>query len=360
MNTLLETLYLRRLRLEYVSPPVCPVNFSSSGLGFIDQIFNEDEFCPMGIVGIASNFLNFAQPADGLAYNVYRANSKGAVLSLMASGLPSRFAAVWTSGNYWITANTPSGESLPLTTVYSPGGVYTNLLLPALVAPSYNLYKDGTKIIVGFTGAVVEATQTGWWMATKITTDGESPIVTSCGPVFINIPVPPPPPPPPPPPGPDWPGFTVVTPICLGCLGFLLPFSQTANSGGFTTGADFNVTASIIGQSTMEYTIDEAGEAFGLYTGPAFKSQLVLSVATTGTGTPSGNVGAPPFVQVLQDGNTLLALGGVAGATGPMASGTYGFHGLAGTNSQLKVLVQDSVDGAVGSVVIAGTFQNIT
>lgn len=353
MNVVLETLFLRRPKIEYVSPPICPVNFSASGVAFIEQSFNEDEFCPMHVNG---NFLGFGQPADGLAYNVYEASTQSGILTNVLSGLQTGFAAVFSPGTYWVTANLPNGgETLPGPVTVAPGSLYSIVaLVPGTVL---NLYKNGAKLVV-FSGTIVEATRTSWMLATKITTDGESPLVTSCGPVLVPAaPVPPPPPPPPPCPGPDWAtGFAYGQPLCLRCEGVNPDGVPNCSGGLLPPSASFNATCQLIGGSPGNYIINSEGFVVTSYTGPNATAQLTLSNLISGSLFSDQN-----FVLVTQDGAQIFEVGRpTVGSSGPILNGTnvYTFPISAGVNSVIKVTIEQGVQSN-SLFVMQGSFKNI-
>jgi hypothetical protein len=353
VNTVLENLFLRRPKIEYVSPPVCPIIFSSSGVAFIDQTFDDGGFCPM--IKLLSNFLNFAQPPDGLAYNVYYSTQEsGQPFQLVVDGLLPNTVVVFTPGVYWVTVNTASGESGPFPPITASGTMYFRMPLPqASGIISYNLYKDGVKLIAGFTGTVVESSAQGWYQATKITIDGESPL-TGCIPVLLSGTVPvPPPPPPPPPPGPPWTTFIYGNPVCLGCIG--VEVSGVPNCfGGFSPpGAGFSLHTEMIGGNpAFEFVENQSGYVTGYYQGPPAHCQLTL-VASVGGGQP---INVNNIIVVVYNGSTnIFSLSGSAAYT----TGTYTFNvPNSPTLTQINVEIQGYAV-ATQSLQMAGSIVNI-
>jgi hypothetical protein len=275
MNTILEMLFLRRPRIEYVSSPVCPIHFSASGTAFFDQCFNDLAFCSG--VNINGNFLNFQEPSDGLAYNVYVSTQpSGQPFQIMNDGLLPGQAVVFTDGIYWFTINTPAGESLPFPSTAAPGGVYVILQIPKTSdAGSWNLYRSGVKLISSFTGTVVECSVEGWYQATKITVDGETPL-SGCHPILLGVPAPPPPPPPP---GPNWDVATEIAAwqVYTGDFGGTFPpvVSYGMTGPGFNKAGFSTITAGL----NFNYACYSwQGSLF--YTGPDAHCRLTLAVTT--------------------------------------------------------------------------------
>jgi len=332
MNVVLESLFLRRPRIEYISPPVCPVHFSASGTAIFEQCFNDLQFCSANKIN--TNFLNFQEPADGLAYNIYYSTQEtGQPFQLVNDGLPPGTAVVFTAGLYWFTANTASGtESMPFPGSVAPGGQYVRMVIPKIAdAVSWNLYKDGVKLITAFTGAIVESSAQGWYQATKITTDGETPL-SGCSALLLSGTVPvPPPPPPPPPPGPAWTTFNFGGNLCLGCLGNGGTASSSGTGGGFfPPGTFFSVFVFIVGGSfdTLENT---NGFVQGFYTGPLAHCRLQLTAAPVGSGFATVN----NRIEITVNGADVLLL------SGPQCvSGNYDFFVPASTNALIRFNLQ--------------------
>jgi hypothetical protein len=349
MNVVLETLYLRRPRIEYVSPPVCPIVFSASGVAIFDQCFNDLVYCSGQKIN--TNFLNFQQPPDGLAYNVYYSTQQtGQPFQLVNDGLPPGMSVVFTAGTYYFTVNTAAGESIPFPPYVAPGGVYTRIPVPLIPgAISFNLYKDGVKIISGMTGVVVESSAQGWYQATKITMDGETPL-SGCSALLLSGTVPaPPPPPPPPPPGPAWTTFSVITPVCNNCIGSIISGIPNC-SGGFTAGANFSMSTSMIGGNpAIEYIFNNSGVARGNYTGPIAHCLLTLASSTNGGAIFSNNT-----VQVLVNTVPVLQIYG----SNVYINGSYDFYVPAGTGEIIDVLIQGEARGAQ-TLNVAGAITNI-
>lgn len=351
MNVVLEALYLRRPRIEYVSPPVCPIHFSASGVAIFDQCFNDLVFC--SAQKINTNFLNFQEPADGLAYNVYYSTQEsGQPFQLVNTGLLPGTSVVFTAGTYWMTVNTASGaESGPFPPVVADGTMYFRIPNPSTAdAVSFNLYKDGTKIIAGFTGAVVESSAEGWYQATKITTDGETPL-SGCSALLLSGTVPtPPPPPPPPPPGPDWTSFVTIVPVCNGCLGVVVS-GVPNDSGGFSGGANFAMLTSMSGGNpAFEYTVNQSGFCRGVYTGPDAHCRLSLAGSASGAGGISSN----NTVIVLRNGVNIFEVSG----SSLYAISNTDFTVAGGTGVNLEVQLQGWALGGQ-TLAVAGSFTNI-
>lgn len=347
MNVVLETLFLRRPRIEYTSAPVCPIHFSASGIAIFDQCFNDLQFCSANKIN--TNFLNFQEPSDGLAYNVYYSTQEtGQSFQLVNDGLPPNTAVVFTAGLYWFTVNTAAGESDPFPPSVAPGDMYTRISIPQTSdAVSWNLYKDGTKIISEFTGAIVESSAEGWYQATKITADGETPL-SGCSALLLSGTVPaPPPPPPPPPPGPDWLAFAYGIPMCIGCVGEHISGPWAASGGFSPPGTGFSVFAQVIGGNSFENTVNEDGFVTGTYTGPTAHCRLSLSI------TKNGTLSANNEILVSYNNAPLVQLNGDA-----IASGSFDFTIPASVGAVIRLHVQQQAFSNQ-SLTFSGVITNI-
>ena len=286
MNTVLEALYLRRPRLEYVSPPVCPVNFSASGIAIFDQCFEDQSFCSLGKVN--TNFLNFPSPPDALAFNVYYSTQEsGQAFQLVNDGIPLNTLVVFTAGTYYVTLNLSNGtESAPFPPQVAGGIFYTRVVIPtATDAISYNLYKDGVKIVSNVTGVIVESSAQGWYQATKITVDGESSL-QGCNPVLLAGTVPAPPPPPPA--GPNWCSDPIITNadwfIREGVFGAFTLLGGWGSSAGICFSGSLAMTAGV----SFDYAHASAIRIMP-YAGPAANCRINLGAAFSGTGSMTFN-----------------------------------------------------------------------
>jgi hypothetical protein len=199
MNSVIDPLFLRRLRIEYDSPTICLNDFaitSSFISGSAAPIIILEPIIPLGIpgpltlTGLCANFLTWPVFPGQLCASVYFAPGMfnvGGPFSGVLECLSSGTIAVCSTGYFYFTANTPTGESAPTPPVLvnSPSG-YTILTIPPIAgALCYNLYRNpdvtninGTyvKYVSCFTGNLVEACAVGCYRVTAITPDGETPL----------------------------------------------------------------------------------------------------------------------------------------------------------------------------------------
>ncbi len=353
MTTVLQTLFLRRPRIEYVSPPVCPIHFSASGVSFFDNCFADQTFC--SALKINTNFLNFQEPSDGLAYNIYYSTQEsGQPFQLIVDGLAPHVAVLFQEGTYWFTVNTPAGESTPFPPTSVPGGMYVKVPIPQTSDDiSWNLYQDGTKIISSFTGSLVESSAEGWYQATKITTDGETPL-SGCSALLLSGTGPLPPPPPPPPPGPGWDNFHYGLAVCNACSGEILNGVPNCTGGLTPPAGAFSMHTELIGGAPFEFIRNSSGFMDGSYTGPDCHVRLTIVASSSGGafGISSDNV--ITFVRNGVDTPPLFQLGGSA----MYVSGNYDFFLQGGVNVPLRIILQGMATPNQ-SLTIAGTFSNI-
>lgn len=123
MNNALDVLFLRRPRLDYISPPVCEALFSSSGGPVIVLNPLTPQAFPTGLIlgGIGSFFLNWDAYPGALCYSVYKADTSNPFGSytIVAECIPNPPFDIsgFGGGCFRVSAITPDGEtplSLPV------------------------------------------------------------------------------------------------------------------------------------------------------------------------------------------------------------------------------------------------------
>jgi hypothetical protein len=182
MNTILDTLYLRKPRLDYISPAICEVNFSGSGVPVIIIEPIGKLISPTGGIsgGRGAVFFTWKDYPGQLCFTVYYNADPGNVLSpynIVQQCIPEHSVSVCSAGLWQISANTPSGETAKSSPVSTPGGGYVNLPLPSFPNTiSYNLYKNGLLYWYGFNGSAFETCAPGCYKVGAITLDGETPL----------------------------------------------------------------------------------------------------------------------------------------------------------------------------------------
>lgn len=120
MNSALEVLFLRRPRIDYISPPVCEALFSSSGGPIIILNPFAPQAFPTGLVlgGEGSFFLSWDTYPGALCYSVYRSddpNNPFGTYTIVAECIPNPPVNLndFGPGYYRITAITRDGETPP-------------------------------------------------------------------------------------------------------------------------------------------------------------------------------------------------------------------------------------------------------
>lgn len=197
MTTVFDTLFLRKLRIEYNAPPVCLTNFSNasappaSGSSIVSGIILAPITPltppgPLTAFGLCGNFLQFPSYPRQICYSVYFSapgtTSYTPILECVAPGS----IALCSAGYYQISAITPEGELPPGAPFLVDGTQYVVATLPSVPdATCFRLYKNpdvtnpaGTyKLYLDcFTGNVFETCATGCYTVTAITPDGETPL----------------------------------------------------------------------------------------------------------------------------------------------------------------------------------------
>jgi len=112
MNSVVETLYLRRPKIEYVSPPVCDFLFSSSGGPVIVLNDISKRRGPSGLIlsGEGNFRLSWNTYPGALCYNIYRLEDGEYVI--FAECQEATFIDL-PPGTYIVTAITKDGETDP-------------------------------------------------------------------------------------------------------------------------------------------------------------------------------------------------------------------------------------------------------
>lgn len=198
MRTVLDTLYLRRPRLNYVSPPVCPVVISASGSSSsAEELFPVaapigESFCSVG-----SKFIRLVSIDQAICHSLYRESAPD-TFTIVYECIPRRSAVVCRAGCYRVGAIVNGAETLgnPVCVV---GDVPVIISLPA--ADAWNLHRaetvDGeySVEVAAFGADIFETCVAGNYRLTSITLDGESRLSDNISPPNCGEPGPPPPPP---------------------------------------------------------------------------------------------------------------------------------------------------------------------
>lgn len=187
MRSVIDSLFLRRPRLEYVSPAICEFPFSSSS--FPSIILNDIArlSAPGDIVwGIGGDFpgnpviFNWGNTPGVICRSVYIQVDPGnpdSPFNLVSECVPPGTIGLCTPGSYQISVTTDEGESELSSPIVGTGEDY--LFIPLPQTPGilcYNLYRDSVKIWTCFSGGAFEICQPGCYSISNITLDGESPL----------------------------------------------------------------------------------------------------------------------------------------------------------------------------------------
>lgn len=111
MNSVFDLLFLRRPKIEYVSPPVCDFIFSSSGAPIIVLNDITKRRGPSGLIlgGEGNVRLSWDAYPGALCYSIYRVES--GMYILVAECITDTFYDLSVPGDYSVTVITKDGES---------------------------------------------------------------------------------------------------------------------------------------------------------------------------------------------------------------------------------------------------------
>lgn len=188
MNSILDTLFLRKPRIEYVSPPVCEAQFSSSGSPIIVIPDIAKLTGPTGgkSGGRGNFFLSWSYFPTQICFSIYVAAdpaNPNSPYNLVSECIPSGYISLCTAGWYRISAILSNGQE---TAKSSPIQITSreNIALPVYPqAVAYNLYRstasvDGPYALYwyGFSGNSFEVCVPGCYRVSVITPNGETPL----------------------------------------------------------------------------------------------------------------------------------------------------------------------------------------
>lgn len=182
MNVVLETLFLRRPRIEYVCPPVCEAQFSGSGSPIIvlDEIGKLVSPTGGRAGGRGNVFFTWRSYPGQVCFSIYfeaDPNNPASPYNLISECVPKNTIALCSAGSWQVSAITTSGESALSSPFITSGTGYAFIPLP--IVPDtigYNLYKNGLLYWYNFTGNAFEVCNPGCYRISAITTDGETPL----------------------------------------------------------------------------------------------------------------------------------------------------------------------------------------
>lgn len=122
MKSAIDILFLRRPPLDYVCPPVCEVEFSSSASPVIVLDDIDRLRAPSGLIlgGEGGVRLSWDAYPGALCYSLYRADDPLGEFVLVAECIPDTFY-ILSPGYYRVTAITPDGETDPSVVMFGGG-----------------------------------------------------------------------------------------------------------------------------------------------------------------------------------------------------------------------------------------------
>jgi len=181
MDTVLEYLFLRRLKFNYICPPVCPIfPLSGSGASITGQIISPLTPMPRGSADGA--FLTFGPTPGALCYGIYQENN--GVFTPIAQCVQPHTFATCCAGCYQFSVITQAGEGPRSDPVCTDGALIEIQLPSGLEILGYNIYREVdplnpggtyTLILSGNFFNVFLACDPGCYSFTAITADGETP-----------------------------------------------------------------------------------------------------------------------------------------------------------------------------------------
>lgn len=189
MNVVIDTLYLRKPRIEYVSPPICEAQFSSSGGPVIILPDIARLRGPTGgrVGGRGHRFFSFNNVPGQICFQIYVAvdpTNPNSPYNLISDCIPNGSIALCSEGYYEISAINGRGQESPRSSpIAVSGGGYTIVMLPLFPhTVAYNLYKSSngpagpySLYWYAFSGSSFEVCTPGCYRITAVTGDGETP-----------------------------------------------------------------------------------------------------------------------------------------------------------------------------------------
>lgn len=180
MDSVLDFLFLRRLKFNYISPPVCPFPIASASSRQFGQFI--PPLVQMPPMGINNGFLIWGSGPNQICYNIYEEISAGNFINVAAC-VPPNTLIVCSAACWKVSAVVGSVEGPLSSPVCTDGTSLVEISLPfATGITSYKIYKsvDGgltySVVLSGiFTGAF-EVCNFTCYSISAVTPDGETPI----------------------------------------------------------------------------------------------------------------------------------------------------------------------------------------
>lgn len=196
MDSVLDFLFLRRLKMEYISPPICPFPISSaSGLSIPTQTI-----CPLTCPNPPINLGEFLvwdiEPLPGVCctdvvcFNLYQ--QVGGSFVTVNECQPVNSIVVCSAGTWEISAILTTGvENPPVGPFVSDGITPLTINLPFVQGLSqYRIVKDGHTVLLSNFSSGIEVCSDACYAVSQITSDGET-CLSGLTCVKISPPIPP-------------------------------------------------------------------------------------------------------------------------------------------------------------------------
>ncbi len=148
MNTVLDVLKLRRVRLDYVSPPICPPILSGSGSSvFVEAVLTPVSPTGLRFQGECERFLTWDNYSDLLCMSLYQVVDPGNLTgpaTLISECLPANRVRVFSPGWWAYTITDQTGVEGPQSSPVKVDGTHAEeLIIPREAGfVSYTLYKN--------------------------------------------------------------------------------------------------------------------------------------------------------------------------------------------------------------------------
>lgn len=197
MDSVLDFLFLRRLRFNYISPPVCPFPIASaSGLSIPVQMICP-LVCPDAPRVVDNEFVVWdIEPLPGVCctdvvcFNLYQ--QIGGSFVTVNECQPVNSLIVCSAGSWEISAILTTGEENPPVGPFVSDGINKlTILLPFVQGTAqYRIKKNGATVGMAMFSGGIEVCNDACYAVSQITSDGET-----CLSAITCVSTPPPPPP---------------------------------------------------------------------------------------------------------------------------------------------------------------------
>lgn len=196
MDSVLDFLFLRRLKMEYISPPICPFPIASaSGLSIPIQTICP-LVCPNPPVNLGEFLVWDIEPLPGICctdvvcFNLYQ--QVGGSFVTVNECQPVNSIVVCSAGTWEVSAILTTGvENPPVGPFVSDGITPLTINLPFVQGLSqYRIVKNGTTVLLRNFSSGIEVCSDACYAVSQITSDGET-CLSGLTCVKVSPPIPP-------------------------------------------------------------------------------------------------------------------------------------------------------------------------